>query len=283
MKVKPHRLLMFALLIGVMFASGKVASEATDTTVPASLEALFSPESGYLAKCNLAHDLGTSLQDDEVSALLRFISSSPKELSMTRGHFNSVGDKVINALQRQNTIPPALVDSLITMFNDKTGDFTWRDYCVQHLGQLYSSGASEGKREQVRTVWEAALKPESRMAGTVVLALRRNMGQEGISKAYVSQQAAKVAMDDQQPDASRLTAIQVAASLGNRDMLPLAHDIVQSRHTVPFRMSAMASIGMLGDASDLELLSRYTSSSDMRLRTASRAAVEKIEARLNPE
>ena len=61
-------------------------------------------------------------------------------------------------------------------------------------------------------------------------------------------------------------AIQVAAELGNRDMLPLAREIVVSRHAIPFRMSAMATIGILGSSSDLDLLKLYTSSSDMRLR-----------------
>ncbi|MBN2704021.1 MAG: hypothetical protein JXR23_07400 [Pontiellaceae bacterium] len=47
---------------------------------------------------------------------------------------------------------------------------------------------------------------------------------------------------------------------------------------ISFRMSVMATIGILGSAADLEFLGKYTDSSDMRLRTAARAAAERIEA-----
>jgi hypothetical protein len=251
-----------------------------EANVPRSLEALFCPESSYLARCKIAQDLKSNLQYDEVAALLTFIHSDPQNVGLSRDHFNSVGDKVINVLERQQEIPPALVDTLMVMFRDEQGDFAWRDYCVQHLGSLYATDAAIGRREHIRQAWDEAMRPEVRMAGTVVLALRRNVGEDGISTEYVTNKAGEVALDDTQPDSSRLTAIQVAAELGNRDMLPLAHEIVESHRSIPFRMSAMATIGILGNTSDLSLLEKYTSSSDMRLRLASRAAIEKIEARV---
>ncbi len=70
-----------------------------------------------------------------------------------------------------------------------------------------------------------------------------------------------------------------SAELGNREMLVLARDLAGSRKPVQFRMAAMAVLGMLGDSSDLSLLEKYTASPDMRLRTASRAAIGKINAR----
>lgn len=256
-------------------------AEAAESAVPASLAPLFSGESSYITRCKFVEGLKSDLQADETAALLRFIESEPEEVSLMRDHFNSVADKVINALQRQKTVPPALVDSLITMFEDVSDDFTWRDYCVQHLGQLYGDDASNGKRDAIRAVFDEAMKPEARMSGTVVLALRNNIGQEGILEEVAQEKVSAVALDDQQPDSSRMTAIQVAAELGNRDMLPLAREIVPSRkYTVPFRMSSMATIGILGDESDLSLLKKYTKSSDMRLRLASQAAVKKINGRL---
>lgn len=247
---------------------------------PATLEPLFSHESSYLNRCRFARSLSRDQSDEEVNALLQFIISSPQYVGLTRDHFNSVGDKVINALERQNAMPPVLIDYLMMMFRDEEGNHTWRDYCIQHLGSTYSSDAASGKREQILQVWDEAIKPEVRMSGTVVLALQLNIGQEGVSKAYAAGKAAEVAVDENQSDASRLTAIQIAAELGDEEMLPLAREIVSSREcSVSLRMSSMATIGILGNASDLDLLGEYTSSSDMRLRLASRAAVEKIESR----
>ena len=280
---------LFTVWLLVALAGGATAqvsnsapvSGAAEVMVPVSLASLFSDESSYITRCKFVNGLKSDLLADEVDALLGFIESDPEEVGLMRGHFNSVADKVINVLQRQKTVPPALVDSLINMFNDPSDHFTWRDYCVQHLGSLYADEASAGRRDAIRAVFEAAMKPEARMSGTVVLALRNNIGQEGISKEFVRDKVSAVALDEEQPDSSRLTAIQVAAELGDRDMLPLAREIVPSRkYTVPFRMSSMATIGILGDASDLELLKKYTKSSDMRLRFASQAAVKKINAHL---
>lgn len=262
------------------FSEAEASVVKSNIAYPSSLEPLFSEESGYQARCRFVQRLGSNLSEAEVSTLLEFIAAAPESVGLTRDQFNSVADKVVIALEQQVEPPSVLVDLLITMFQDKAGDFTWRDYCVQHLGALYASTAADQKRAQIRAVWDEAIKPEAKKAGTVVLALRRNVGQEGISKQTAADKAAEVALNDQQPETSRLTAIQVAAELGNRDMLPLAREIVESKQMVSFRMSAMATIGMLGSAADLELLGKYTSSSDMRLRTASRAAVKKIEARL---
>ncbi len=73
----------------------------------------------------------------------------------------------------------------------------------------------------------------------------------------------------------------MAAELGNQEMLSMARDIIISREPVQFRMAAMATLGILGDASDLSLLEKHTASPDMRLRTASRSAIKKINSRLS--
>ncbi|MDF7802125.1 hypothetical protein P4C99_21820 [Pontiellaceae bacterium B1224] len=250
-----YRFILFILVFGVVHADAQVTAGSTNAELevaqaevqfPATLEPLFLHESSYLVRCRFVLDLKSDLPDDEVAALLQFISASPEEVGLSLSHFKSVADKVINALERQKTVPPALVDALMTMFRDEARDHTWRDYCIQHLGSIYANDAAIGKREQILQVWDEAMQPEVRMSGTVVLALQLNIGQEGISKAYAAGKGAEVAVDENQSDASRLTAIQVAAELGNRDMLPLAREIVPSgEYSVPFRMSSMAAIGML--------------------------------------
>ncbi len=159
-------------------ATNAVASASPDAAdgeayIPSSLETLFSKESSYQTRCIFVNGLKIGLQEYEKDALLRFLASSPEEVGLSRSHYNSVGDKVLGALERQYSIQPELVDLLVDTFNDQDCDFTWRDYCVQHLGVLYASGGAAGKRELIRSVWQEAIRPESRMAGTVVLALYR--------------------------------------------------------------------------------------------------------------
>ena len=286
MNIKRYPILIFVLLVAVWHAEGQISSNRADSVmaaagvdvpVPASLETLFSAETSYLGRCAFVKNLTDALSDREVQALLRFVTSQPGDLGLTQDQFNSLGDKVINLIERQERLPPELPDVLIAMYQDVSQDRVWRDYCLQHLGAVYGREAVAGKREQIQQLFESAL--ETRMAGTVILALRRNVGANGISRSYAASLAARVAKDEEQSDVSRLTAIQVAAELGDRTMLPLAREIVLSGHSVPFRISAMASIGILGDQSDLPLLNKFTRSSDMRLRLASRAAIKKINAR----
>jgi hypothetical protein len=250
------------------------------SVVPASLEPLFC-DASYIERCRLVQGLKDNLSQAEVDALLLFIAADPRQLGLSRGHFNSVGDEVICALEDQRSIPPELTDRLIAMFNDESGEITWRDYCIQHLGSLYATEAAVGKRELIMKTFDVALQPGSRMAGTVVIALKRNIGREGIAQAMVSQKAAALAMDEELDESSRLTSMLVAAELGNPAMLPLARELIVSRKPVQLRMSAMATVGMLGDASDLSILGKYTSSPDMRLRGASKAAIKKIAYRQN--
>ena len=173
-------------LLITMFFGGFWADPATGSThsipepvqaqyvAPVGMAPLFSHDSSYLPRCRFVKNLKSNLQRNEIDALLQFITSSPKEVGLTRSHFNSVGDKVINALERQNAVPPELVDSLIAMFRDEEGNLTWRDYCVQHLGSLYATDAATGHREQIRQVWSDALNPDLHMAGTVILALQHS-------------------------------------------------------------------------------------------------------------
>ena len=264
-----------------LFAPFPVNRDLVDlATVPLRLHTLFNgAETGYPMRCRFVKALGTALPEAEVAALLLFVTSTPEAVGMSRGHFNSVADKVLNKLEEQDHVPPVLIDHLMGMFYDESGDYTWRDYCIQHLGSLYSTPTADGKREAIRRVFKDAAHPDVGMAGTVALALRNNMNQEGISPELASQTAATVALDENQDDADRLTAMLAAAELGNSEMLTLARRIVGSKNSIHFRMSSMAAMGMLGDTSDLPTLEKYTSSSDMRLRLAAQAAVKKINAR----
>lgn len=243
-----------------------------------SLRPLFS-ESSYQERCRLVKGLNNDLQQAEVDALLLFISCAAEQVGLSRDQFNSIGDKVVNKLEEQENVPPVLIDMLISMFSDDAENFTWRDYCVQHLGTLCANDAALGKRAAILKTLNAALKPETHMAGTAILALQKNIGNDGISRRMVNNKAKRVALDEKQDEASRLTAMLVAAELGNREMLPLAREIIDSREPVQFRMAAMATLGMLGTPSDLSLLEQHTSSPDMRLRTASRSAIKKINTR----
>jgi HEAT repeat protein len=90
------------------------------------------------------------------------------------------------------------------------------------------------------------------------------------NKAYTT------ARNDSVKAASRVTALQVGAALEDSRMLPLARQIMSEQTDVQLRMSALAVLGSQGEADDILILRRYDDSSDIRLRSAARAALEQL-------
>jgi len=247
--------------------------------VPESLHFLFDgKKTAYSLRFDMTDLLKNNLSDMEIKYLLRFICSEPSALGMTRRDFNAIGDRVINKLKSQNVVPEGLIVALIGMFYDENCNFEWRDYCLQHLGILYSTSVCEKKRGEVLQLFKDAIEHE--MPGTALIAVSKNVGQKGISKKMVVEMASGVAFNKKKDDANRLTAMLVAAELNDSKMLNLAYIILDSKtNSVHFKMASLATIGMLGGERELKILSKYVHSGDLRLRKSSEAAVKKIEQR----
>ena len=102
---------------------------------------------------------------------------------------------------------------------------------------------------------------------------------EEVNPEKIGKQALKVADDDTFSLASRITALQVSAMLGERGALPVARRIASSKDEIMMRVSALATLGILGDYSDIILLEQYEKGSEYRLRRAARSALDKIHKR----
>ena len=110
-------------------------------------------------------------------------------------------------------------------------------------------------------------------------ALRSSEG-DGSERGWLGEEAAEIAGDEGYSDAARITALQVAAKLGNRKVLEVARRIVEGGgYRVPLKVSAVAVLGMLGDEGDVETLRGLRTSSDRRLRKAAEAALERLQGR----
>ena len=80
-------------------------------------------------------------------------------------------------------------------------------------------------------------------------------------------------------DGSRCALLQVCAVLGGTAALPDARALASSEGTPPgVRASAIAAVGMLGDASDLPLMERLAAGSDS-LAIPARAAIARLRAK----
>lgn len=241
---------------------------------------LFSGENlgGYVPRRHFVGSLGQELSGNEIRALLMFVHATPQDVGLSESSYNAVGDEVLLKLEDQKKLPVDYSDHLVVMHYDQTRNRIWRDYCIQHLGTVYSR-IPEQKRPVVRQLYMDALKPKSDFAGTALLSMRRSIAAPDMDKALVAEEAMKVASSDAYTDAERRSALLVAAEFNHSDALRLARKIVGSDHTAPFRASAMATLGMVGDDSDIPRLKKYTQSSDFRFRSASAAALKKLTRR----
>jgi hypothetical protein len=248
--------------------------------VPAHLHPLLGWQNsgGYVPRRRLIESLGQNLSADEIRSLVMFIHAKPDQVGLTESDFNAVGDVVLLKLEDQKQVPADYTDHLVVLFYDESRNPTWRDYCIQHLGTVYQRTPEE-KRPVIRQLYLDTLEPGSDFAGTTLLSMKRSTGTDDLPKEFVAEKAMEVASSDAYGDAERLSALHVATEFNHPDAVTLARQIVRSKQTALFRSASLAVIGMMGNETDKPLLEKYVKSSDIRLRTAASAALQRLETK----
>ena len=101
-----------------------------------------------------------------------------------------------------------------------------------------------------------------------------------VDRGGVLAAATDIAADDAASEASRVTALRVAALMGDAGIVAAARMLAQVGETETLRLAAVATLGDVGDAGDAELLRAVAASSDKRLGPAARGALKRLNARL---
>lgn len=245
-------------------------------TCPVHLRSIFGLDgsAGYVQRKRIVESLGKDLSPQEIDALYAYLYFKSGEVGLGQNGYDALGDVIMLKLEEQMPLPPDYTDHLVLIYADKSRSGNWRDYCIQHLGTTYARTAPE-KQPAIRQLFMGTIGREPEMAGTTLLAMKN----AGMEQALVSELAMTVASGSKYPDSSRLSSLHVAADANHPEALPLARTVAVSKQTVHFRMAAMAVIGKLGDRSDLPMLTKYTNSSDIRLRESSKTALRTINDR----
>ena len=276
---------------------GSLASGPTDTgTVkpglskidPLDLEknvqivlGLDSEKLGYEPRIMAANNLSKVLQADTQTALIRFLYSTPDSAKLSANQLNALKNDIANVLVGQNSVSPDLDNSLIEMFRDAKMDAVWRDYCIQFLGMRYSQVSNAAiKKEIWRVMMEALANKAEAIAATALLALYHNADSDDKLKDEVAQAATSAARNADTPPQVRMTALQIGANLGIEELLPVARELAKDeKAAIVLRISAIAAIGTLGNASDLAMLDVMAKDQGSRLCMAAEAARKKIRKR----
>jgi len=245
--------------------------------------------------------LTRKLSDDDISALMDFLNQKATDRSDMRAiEFNGVKNDVLDVLLRQETLPKGIGLQLVEMYNDKSFDTMWRDYCVQFIANYYErrwiydessqtvskeADAKDAEREVIEAVyWDALKETDTTIAGTALLGLNSLSQQDStIDRERVSQVAVDLLSNPEVGEPTRITAFSIAASLDNQKALPEARVIAQTGETVTLRMVAIAAIGRLGSVSDIELLNSLSLDSEERIRRIAKSALEIARSRISQQ
>jgi len=245
--------------------------------------------------------LTRKLSSDDISALMEFLNQKAADRSDMRAiEFNGVKNDVLDVLLRQDVLPKGIGLQLVEMYNDKSFDTMWRDYCVQFITNYYErrwiyaessqtvskeADAKDVEREVIEAVyWDALKETDTTIAGTALLGLNSLSQQyHTIDRERVSQAAVDLLSNPEVGEPTRITAFSIAASLGNQKALPEARVVAQTGETVTLRMAAIAAIGQLGSVSDIELLTSLAHDGEERIRRIAKSALEIARSRISQQ
>ena len=140
----------------------------------------------------------------------------------------------------------------VAVFRDPAQPPAVRDYALQHLGVTLERPLRRAEREDIREcLREAAGQDSAPWSGTALIALSRMPDADAEDRAFLRSRAVTVAVASHSHPAARVTAVQIAAEQGCRDILPTARALAYDRDAaVPLRLASLAALRRLGDASD---------------------------------
>ena len=151
------------------------------------------------------------------------------------------------------------------------------DYCIQHLGAMVNE-LDDAKRSRVREVFVKAARDKAKpYTGTALYSLaedkRATREKEGELKR-LTLALCKPGVNN----VARIAAVQLAGQRGYAEALPVLRETLSGeKRDAVLDTVCIGSIGLLGNADDIPILSRF--SSDSRRAAAVDAAIQRIKER----
>ena len=216
------------------------------------------------------------LPEKDVAALVAYLRSKDNAMRVER--IAALKNDVMNLLRNQEPSPKGLAETLIAMFRSGKHTPAVLDYCIQHLGAMVNEIEDAALRRRIReTFIFAARQTRQSYAGTALYSLAENKHASQSQKSELKRLTLALCKRGSHPVA-RISAIQLAGECGYKEILPILRETLSSsRRDAVLDIVSIGSLGLLGNESDLELLSQF--SSDTRRAVAVKAAIKRIKDR----
>ena len=216
------------------------------------------------------------LPEKDVAALVAYLRSKDNALRPER--IAALKNDVMNLLRSQEPSPKGLAETLIAMFRDGKHAPAVLDYCIQHLGAMQNEITDDALRHRIREIFVfAARQTRQHYAGTALYSLSEDKQASQSQKNELKRLTVALCKQGSH-SVARISAIQLAGERGYKEILPILRETLSSRHRdAVLDIVSIGSLGLLGDESDLALLSQF--SSDTRRAVAVKAAIKRIKDR----
>lgn len=208
-----------------------------------------SNEKSTAIRLQLVHTLSDTLSETDRTAIIKYLKYGPNnDIEYV------IKNDLINKLRNQKVLPPELTQALLDLYSDQEQDIVVRTYALQHLRPQYEL---TGEAEIARAFLSALDESENEIAGGALLALRYLAMEypNEFNASEISLRAAQIAADANCYILTRVSAIQVAAQLGNPEVILIARQLAKDETTpLALRLSAVAGLGLLNSSEDVFLL-----------------------------
>ena len=224
------------------------------------------------------------LAKNDVDALLVYLRRTDDAMRIER--VAALKNDVMNLLRNQEPMPEGLAETLMGMFegNSSTHNSPTHphpsvvlDYCIQHLGAMLDELDEKGRLRVRAVLVKAAKRTKQPYAGTALYSLAED------SRATPAQETElkRLTLALCKPgvnNVARIAAIQLAGERGYAEALPVLREtLLGARRDAVLDTVCIGSVGLLGNADDIPILSRF--SSDSRRSAAVEAAIQRIKER----
>ena len=230
------------------------------------------------------------LPEKDVDALVAYLRSKDNAMRVER--VAALKNDVMNLLRSQEPPVEGLAETLIVMFegrgfsthNSSTPNSPTHphppavlDYCIQHLGAMLDELDEKGRLRVRAVLVKAAKRTKQPYAGTALYSLaedRRATPAQETELKRLTLALCKPRVNN----IARIAAIQLAGERGYAEALPVLREtLLGARRDAVLDTVCIGSVGLLGNADDIPILSRF--SSDSRRAPAVDAAIQRIKER----
>jgi hypothetical protein len=265
----------------------------TEKQPPSAAQMVANEKAGYQQRQEAIQKLATvKLTDSDRDILYNFLRQHTAADDGQPGQV--LKNELLDALCAMQPPPQGLGELLAQIYRDSGQNIVLQDYAVQHMAAYYRQmTAATGVDDQIRndelkltqqTMWDALNNTGSSIAGTALLDLTRlsQGGYSGFDQNKIADKALDLAGQNGD-ELTRITAMQVCASLNVKLALPIVLGAAEQGETKSVEISAIGALGSLGGLGQIPFLNTVLQGNDDRLKLPAQQALNQIHQRLRQQ